>query len=313
MILTHASRCKDFSHTSFAEIRAFAEILRDELIFRAVEVKDFQDLETIGYVEDLTVFVAGPKMNETVAELANNCQNLYIVIQDPNWPTSLSAIKRDFILLTPFRALETLDHSRAIRMLKRNIPTLDTRYIKEQYVIDFGSMLAYNEHYLERYWEKLNVYNLNKQNADCYVGSLKKDRITQLSYIADRQKVHFYGNFTREDFVKMSSSKHQYEDCEFFGKIAPSEVLKVYLSHKRVIFCPDNKIFDLDTSYLRIGEMCLAECKPLIVSHRRDILRSLDHLMDDDGKLRWSAFVKDCRSRDMISQIRKAYCEVLEE
>lgn len=311
MILTHASRRKDFTHTSFAEIRAFKEILQHELIFRSVEIRDFHELESVGYVEDLTIFAAGHDMNETVVELANICKNLYIVVQDPNWPTSLARINREFTLITPFRALESLDHSKAMRLLKRNIPSIETRYVKKHHVIDFGSMLVYNERYLERYWDKLNEQDLHKKDSDCYIGSLKKDRIEQLSYIANRQKVSFYGNFTREDFVKMSYSTHQYENCEFLGKIEPSEVLRVYMSHKCVIFCPDDKIFDLDTSYLRIGEMCLAECTPLIVSRRKDIANSLDHLTDEDGKLRWSNFVRECHSRDMLAQIKKAYSEVL--
>ena len=57
--------------------------------------------------------------------------------------------------------------------------------------------------------------------------------------------------------------------------------------------------------------MCLAECKPLIVSRRKDVTNSLDHLIDEDGKLRWSNFVKECHSRDMLAQIKKAYSEVL--
>lgn len=310
MILTHACRLKDFNHTSYAEIRSFEEILKSNMIFRAVEIRDYSELEHVAYAEDLTIFAAGKDMHETIVSLANTCKNLYIVVQDPNWPTSLSQIKRDFTLITPFRALEGLEVKATKRQLKYAIPTLSTKYITDHRVIDFGSMLAYNERYVERYWE--NAKETSKRSKlPCYVGSLKEDRIGALSSIAREEGVSFYGNFIFEDFARMSGSRKGLEKCKFNGRIAPTDVLSVYLAHEEVIFCPDDKIFDLDTSYLRIGEMCLANAKPIIVSKRKDILYSLDHLIEEDGRLSWSKFVKDCGTRDLIAQIKSAYREVI--
>lgn len=310
MILTHASRKKDFSHTSFAEILAFQEILQSNLLFRSVEIRDYSELESVAYVEDLTIFAAGPDMHETIVGLAKSCKNLYVVVQDPNWPTSLSQIRREFVLITPFRALEDLSLEETVKKLNQLIPTLSTKFIKAHRVIDFGSMLAYNAKYADRYWDDVDEY-LSKSYKSCYVGSLKKDRIRFLELAAHSSPITFYGNFTREDFKQMSKSKDDFKDCEFAGRIEPTRVLNAYLSHEKVIFCPDDIIFDLDTSYLRIGEMCLANATPKIVSDRLEVLRSLDHLKDEDGRLSWVKFVQSCQSRDLILQIQSAFIEVI--
>lgn len=310
MILTHASRKKDFSHTSFAEILAFQEILQSNLLFRSVEIRDYEELESVAYVEDLTIFAAGPDMNETIVELAKSCKNLYIVVQDPNWSTSLSQIRREFVLITPFRALEKLSLEETVKKLNQLIPTLSTKFIKSHRVIDFGSMLAYNTKYVDRYWDNVDEH-LEKRQTSCYVGSLKKDRIRFLEMAAHNTPITFYGNFTREDFIKMSKSNDSFSNCEFAGRIESSKVLNAYLSHEKVIFCPDDTIFDLDTSYLRIGEMCLANSTPKIISDRLEVLRSLDHLKDEEGRLDWVRFVKDCQSRDLILQIQTAFIEVI--
>lgn len=313
MILTHCSRLKDFGHTSYAEMLAFKEILEQNLIFRSVEIRDHEDLKSVAYLKSMTIFAAGQDMNQTIVELANSCDNLYIVVQDPNWPTSLGQINKDFHLITPFRALENLDLDEVKRILKKYIPTLEASHIKSHSVVDFGSMLAYNQSYVNRYLSQCRDSRLRTiKGWPCYVGSLKKDRIHLLSEIAKNRSLSFFGNFTREDFKRMSKlTDSEIEDCKFFGRIDSDQVVRVYHSHDGVVFCPDDKIFDLDTSYLRIGEMCLARTKVTIVTTRKDVNKSLDHLKDSTGRLSWEKFVKSCHERNLLSQIKKAYGAVL--
>lgn len=312
MIITHASRLKDYNHTSFAEIQSFKEILESHMIFRYVEIKDYQELESTAFIGDMTIFAAGKDMHSRIVELANSCKNLYVVVQDPNWPTSLRQIKREFTLVTPFKALENLELKDALKALKKEIPTISTKYIKSHKVVDFGSMLAYNKKYANRYQQNVQKSEVwTVKDWPCYIGSLKQDRIDMLTSIAKKSKVTFFGNFTREDFVKMNNSNEDFKHCAFVGRISPFEVVDTYREFSKVIFCPDDKIVNLDTSYLRIAEMCLAESKPIIVTNRKEISKSLDIFRDFTGRLKWTKFLEFAKSRNLIEQIKEMYKEVL--
>ena len=312
MILTHCARIKDFNHTSWAEIRAFYEICLMHRIVDNVEMRDYQELNQTVYTSDLTVFAAGDQMHPTIVDLANNCKNLYVVIQDPNWPTSLHQINREFHLITPFQSLKDLDLEEIKSILKKNISTLKVDRIASHSLVNFGDMMAYNTDYANLYYSNMRKSDiLTVKDRTVYVGSLKKDRISFLASYAKLNPIDFFGNFTEEDFLKMSGvSKQDLLDARFMGRTSsPFEVSSVYQRYSKVLFAPDDKISELDTSYIRFAEMCLAKARVENISNRSDVKKILADLTDDTGRLSWSNFVTRARSSSLISQIRKAYSE----
>lgn len=312
MILTHCARIKDFNHTSWAEIRAFYEICLMHRIVDNVEMRDYQELNQTVYTSDLTVFAAGDQMHPTIVDLANNCKNLYVVIQDPNWPTSLHQINREFHLITPFQSLKDLDLEEIKSILKKNISTLKVDRIASHSLVNFGDMMAYNTDYANLYYSNMRKSDiLTVKDRTVYVGSLKKDRISFLASYAKLNPIDFFGNFTEEDFLKMSGvSKQDLLDARFMGRTSsPFEVSSVYQRYSKVLFAPDDKISELDTSYIRFAEMCLAKARVENTSSRSDVKKILADLTDDTGRLSWSNFVTRARSSNLISQIRKAYSE----
>lgn len=312
MILTHCARIKDFNHTSWAEIRAFYEICLMHRIVDNVEMRDYQELNQTVYTSDLTVFAAGDQMHPTIVDLANNCKNLYVVIQDPNWPTSLHQINREFHLITPFQSLKDLDLEEIKSILKKNISTLKVDRIASHSLVNFGDMMAYNTDYANLYYSNMRKSDiLTVKDRTVYVGSLKKDRISFLASYAKLNPIDFFGNFTEEDFLKMSGvSKQDLLDARFMGRTSsPFEVSSVYQRYSKVLFSPDDKISELDTSYIRFAEMCLAKARVENTSSRSDVKKILTDLTDDTGRLSWSNFVTRARSSNLISQIRKAYSE----
>lgn len=312
MILTHCARIKDFNHTSWAEIRAFYEICLMHRIVDNVEMRDYQELNQTVYTSDLTVFAAGDQMHPTIVDLANNCKNLHVVIQDPNWPTSLHQINREFHLITPFQSLKDLDLEEIKSILKKNISTLKVDRIASHSLVNFGDMMAYNTDYANLYYSNMRKSDiLTVKDRTVYVGSLKKDRISFLASYAKLNPIDFFGNFTEEDFLKMSGvSKQDLLDARFMGRTSsPFEVSSVYQRYSKVLFAPDDKISELDTSYIRFAEMCLAKARVENTSSRSDVKKILTDLTDDTGRLSWSNFVTRARSSNLISQIRKAYSE----
>ena len=312
MILTHCARLKDFSHTSWAEIRAFFEICEMNRIVENLEMRDYQELSQTVYTSDLTIFAAGDKMHPTIVELANGCKNLYVVIQDPNWPTSLHQINRDFHLITPFQSLKDKNLEETKSILRKNIPTLKVERIVSHSLINFGDMMAYNTDYANLYYSNMRKSDiLTVKDRTVYIGSLKKDRIEYLANYAKSNAIDFFGNFTEEDFLKMSSlSKNDLFDARFMGRTkSPFEVSSVYQRYSKVLFAPDDKISDLDTSYIRFAEMCLAKSRVENLSNRSDVKKILEDLTDESGRLNWTNFVNRARSSNLVAQIRKAYME----
>ena len=310
MILTHCARLKDFTHTSWAEIRAFYEICIMNRIVENVEMRDYQELSQTVYTSDLTIFAAGDKMQPTIVELANNCKNLYIVVQDPNWPTSLHQINRDFHLITPFQALKNKDLDEVKSILKKYIPSLKVDKIISHSLVNFGDMMAYNTDYANLYYSNMRKSDLlTVKDRTVYVGSLKKDRIESLANYAKSNPIDFFGNFTEEDFLKMSGLKSSdLLDARFMGRTkSPFEVSAVYQRYPKVLFAPDEKISDLDTSYIRFAEMCLAKSRVENLSDRSDVKKVLDDLIDETGRLNWTKFANRARSSNLVSQIRNAY------
>lgn len=312
MILTHCARLKDFTHTSWAEIRAFYEICLTNRILENLEMRDYQELSQTAYTSDLTIFAAGDKMHPTIVELANNCKNLYIVVQDPNWQTSLHQINRDFHLITPFQALKDKELDEVKSILRKNIPSLKVDKIVSHSLINFGDMMAYNTDYANLYYSKMRKSDLSTvKDRTVYVGSLKKDRIESLANYAKSNPIDFFGNFTEEEFLKMSGlSKDDLFDARFMGRTSsPFEVSAVYQRYSKVLFAPDDKISDLDTSYIRFAEMCLAKARVENLSDRSDVRKVLEDLTDDSSRLNWLKFANRARSSNLVYQIRNAYSE----
>lgn len=310
MILTHCARLKDFTHTSWAEIRSFYEICDMHRIVENLEMKDYQELNQTVYTSDLTIFAAGDKMHPTIVDLANSCRNLYIVIQDPNWPTSLHQINREFHLITPFQALKGKELDEVKSILKKYIPSLKVDKIVSHSLVNFGDMMAYNTDYANLYYSTMRKSDLlTVKDRTVYVGSLKKDRIESLANYAKSNPIDFFGNFTEEDFLKMSGLKSSdLLDARFMGRTNSSfEVSSVYQRYSKVLFAPDDKISDLDTSYIRFAEMCLAKSRVENLSSRSDVKQTISDLTDETGRLNWAKFVNRARSSNLTAQIRKAY------
>ena len=279
-------------------------------IVENVEMRDYQELSQTVYTSDLTIFAAGDKMHPMIVELANNCKNLYIVVQDPNWPTSLHQINRDFHLITPFQVLKDKNLEETKSILRKNIPTLKVDRIISHSLVNFGDMMAYNTDYANLYYSNMRKSDLlTVKNRTVYIGSLKKDRIESLANYAKSNAIDFFGNFTEEDFLKMSGlRKDELFDARFMGRTKSSfEVSAVYQRYSKVLFAPDDKISDLDTSYIRFAEMCLSKSRVVNLSDRSDVKKVLEDLTDETGRLNWTNFTNRARSSNLVSQIRNAY------
>lgn len=317
MIFTHSNRKIDITHTSYAEIQAFYQICKDRMIFgNNIYFSDYERLSQTVYERDMTVFHCGKDVNDTILELANQCANLYIVVQDPNWNTDLTMFKRPFHLITPFKALKhlPLDDKQFHRLLSKAIPKYDKDMIIDHHVIEFGNMVVYNERYLSSMRAPLpsNV-PLNNHNL-VYVGSLKKDRINDLFDLADSgESIDFYGNFTKQQFEAMRSKKLSDKSrARFLGKIPSNSVATVYSKYKEVCFAPDQKIESLKTSYLRYAEMALGANKVRVIGkHANSEL--IDKIFNHSECRPFVAFTKLAKTSPLIPQIRSAYAEVTEE
>lgn len=312
MIITHCSRKKDLEHTSWAEIQAFHDICLDNRIFSDLELRDHVDLEKCVFAGDMTVFATGADMNETVVELANSCRNLYIVAQDPNWPTSLHQITRPFHLITPFTALKskTLDEVKSI--LIDMIPTLHLENMVSHSVISFGTMMAYDKAYVLRYLRYLRRSDVKTvKDRSVYAGSLKQDRVKELAKYATENAIDFVGNFTEAQFCEAANlQSSQLKDARFFGRVESTKVPALYSGYKNVLFVPDEKIEKLGTSYVRIAEMCLARAGVALVEPRQETLQYLSQFMDSSRRMSWSKFIDLADGTDLIGEIRQAYGEV---
>ena len=312
MIITHCSRKKDLDHTSWAEIQSFHDICKDNRIFNDLELRDHFDLEKCVFAGDMTVFAAGTDMNETVVELANSCRNLYIVIQDPNWPTSLHQITRPFHLITPFTALkpESLDEVKSI--LIDMIPTLHLENMISHSVVSFGTMMAYDKAYVLRYLRYLRQSDVKTvKDRSVYAGSLKQDRVKELAKYATENAIDFVGNFTEDQFCEAANLKPtQLKDARFFGRVESTKVPALYSRYNNVLFVPDEKIEKLGTSYVRIAEMCLARAGVALVEPRQETLRYLSQFMDSSRRMSWSKFIDLANDTNLIDEIRQAYSEV---
>lgn len=311
MIFTHCSRLKDFNHTSWAEIKSFYEICYNNRLLDNAEMLDYSELGHTAYVSDLTIFAAGSSMHPNVVDLANNCKNLYVVVQDPNWETTLHQIRRSFKLVTPFEKLKHKDILEVKSILKKMIPSMRTDQIDSHSFIRFGDMLAYNEDYLNLYTSCIRNSRPDKvEDRVVYIGSLKKDRIKDLSnYISKHRVLDFYGNFDKSDFLKMSRlTETDLNDVRFFGRTDSSyEVPAIYRRYSAVLFSPDDKISELDTSYIRFAEMCMSNSKVICLSDRKDVNDKLKSLTDSSGHLSWSKFIEQSMKYNLLSQIKNAY------
>lgn len=312
MIITHCARKKDLAHTSWAEIEAFYDICKDNRIFNDIELKDHVELQKCVFVGDMTIFAAGKDMNETVVELANNCRNLYIVVQDPNWPTTLDQIKRPYHLITPFTALADKSTDEVKAILNEVIPTLETEYMESQSVISFGYMMAYNKKYVLRYLKYLRTSSLRTvKDRAVYAGSLKSDRIKDLAEYAQNNDIDFVGNFNESQFCEAAGiDPSQLKDARFFGRVESVKVPALYSGYRKVLFVPDDKIERLGTSYVRIAEMCLARAGVDFNNPREETVRYLSNFMDSNRLMSWSRFIEMAEKAKMIDEIKSAYKEV---
>lgn len=317
MIFTHSNRKIDVSHTSYAEIQAFYQICKDRMIFgNNIYLSDYEKLSQTAYERDMTIFHCGKDVNDTILELANQCTNLYIVVQDPNWSTDLTMFKRPFHLITPFRALQdlALEDKQFHNLLSKAISKYDKKMIIDHHVIEFGNMIVYNESYLNSMKAPL-PNNVPEDNRNLvYVGSLKKDRINELFDLADSgEAIDFYGNFTKLQFETMKSKKLSDKSrARFLGKIPANSVATVYSKYNEVCFAPDQKIESLKTSYLRYAEMALGANKVRIISKYANS-ELLDKIFKDRTLSPLAAFAKLAKSPSLIQQTRLAYSEVSEE
>lgn len=310
MIITHCARKKDFNHTSWSEIKSFYEICSYNRLMDNLEMKDFTELSHTAYISDLTIFAAGDQMNQTIIDLANDCKNLYIVAQDPNWPTSLRQINRSFHLITPFEILDKKPLEEVKKILSETIPTLKLDHCISHSFVRFGDMLVYNDEYLSKYTSELRKFKHLPIDRSVYVGSLKKDRVASLvEYIKKTGNLDFYGNFTKQDFVKVSGiNQDLLSTCRFMGRTDnPYVVARLYRDYANVLFAPDDKISFLKTSYIRYAEMCLSNSRIVNLSNRKDVSDVVKSLSDSSGKLSWSRFTQEALKYNLLTQIKNAY------
>lgn len=299
ILITHANRQYDERHTSWSEIIAFGQIV--EALGYHTSIYDFEKIDQTLSEADLyldevfdkvIVFSAGNLNHRLQYHIDNytNC-DLFLVMQDPNWPIEFK-VNRDYDLITPFKTFLKMDTHSIQRYINQHINNISISHFNNHYYIPFGLLLTENEKYLNQY---LNCINDNQEkdlnDRYAYAGSLKIDRKQDLMYAIDcLQNVDLYGNFTKDEFNKVFNiSDDCHKNVRFMGKVSPFEVVNRYGLYSSPLLISDEKMIDLDVSYIRYIELFIAQyefnSKITVINNRQSsdkLLNILSHFASID-------------------------------
>lgn len=258
IVMTHANRSFDETHTSWSEIIAFSDIL-SKTLNKDVRLFDKFDLAS-QKVEDspssIFIFVTG-SIDEAIKSFVNINSNskIYVVIQDPNWPIDIK-LSRDYTLITPFKSLENANIDKVQVSLETTMSnlTIDFDQIKRHIYLPFGNMLHESSYYQDLINQKQDSSGYNVTSDNIYIGSLKADRASQFKEIA--HNTDFIGNFNQDKFKDVTGVDDVQKE-KFKGRMPVFSYLFVASKYETQILMPDYKMIALDVSYIRQLEVAL--------------------------------------------------------
>lgn len=265
LLFTHLSREYDSNHTSWAEIEAFSSLINNNLLNQncnkvLADYKELIEAESlkhnhINQFDQIYIFATGQLNNDFKYILNSFKGDIYLIIQDPNWPVQFE-IDRNFDLITPFKKWDNEN----LNIIKSDINQLldwSLSNISYHHYIPFGLMLEYNDEYIHKYKNikpKINIFNKNY----IYAGSLKKDRKNEFIQAIKNYDVAFYGNFTNTDLLNLTNLQLMHNSV-CMGKVSPYQIPYLYSIHGKPILMPDYLMLYFNVSYIRYFEIYLSQ------------------------------------------------------
>ena len=277
LLFTHLSREYDLNHTSWAEIEAFSNLINNNLLNQTCNniLADYKELinsesiknNSINQFDQIFIFATGQLSHEFKTVLNSFNGDIYLIIQDPNWPVQFE-INRNYYLITPFKKWDNEDldviNSDINYYLNWSLSDFSTHYY-----IPFGLMLEYNNEYMHKYKNVKPTINIFNKNY-IYAGSLKKDRKKEFIHAIKNYDVAFYGNFTNHDLLNLTSLSSMHNSV-CMGKVSPYIIPHLYSIHGRPILMPDFLMLYFDVSYIRYFEIYLSQT---LNSHTKSLFLS---------------------------------------
>jgi hypothetical protein len=289
IICLHSNRLRldSVDHTSYDEINLFVRVLNKAASGAATAIaSDYASLDdTMKFIDKCTgivvfaTFDLRPEISDFID--ANPDVPVYLVIEDPNWPTSFK-INRDYTLLTPFSVFKTLSPAAIKVELETSLDVKLSTFSKHVF-IPFGLMQFETTRVIDNNDDEIKKFKsgLGRSHGlitSIYVGSLKNDRIESFkSMIADG--VNFYGSFNDNDLLAATGLKDlgRSKTC---GRLPVGLVSYAYQYYDIAAFAPDKRMTNLVSCYARLGEMCLAKSNVKLYVGQDYYLEALKQLSD---------------------------------
>ena len=288
MLVTHGNLPYREGHTAWAEIEAFARIVRN-LMTEKVDVippNDWCFDDDLN--EDIVVFCSGPCDTRLIEQINQSSCRVFVVIQDPNYPVKFQ-INRPFTLVTPF---ERFDH------FSKSCSDMRLSSFVHKYV-PFGAMSLRDNEYSE-FYDAATLSSIYPVYENVYVGSLKPDRREDFSRLSTIG-CDFYGNFSQSQLESLIGHSAK---CRCFGRTeTPYVVPEIYQHYKYATLMIDKKMFDLRVNHIRFVEYARAGVKVRVVNELNDdyrewLLRYATQLSEYTFRFEIDKFVDDVLSID---------------
>lgn len=262
-ILTHSNRKRDPEHTSWSEIKAFETEMIDNFDDQTISLgHDEIDFNLLNkQPSNLFIFATGMIDDELKENVEKSSANIFIVIQDPNWPTDVR-IDKPHVLITPFKALDKMSAKDAYEKLKLVTPNIQINKPEKHIYLPFGNMSITSRYYAKQ--RSLTQYtSIHKTSNIVYAGSLKEDRKDLFIKLVNAYPdVDFIGNFDSTDFKKMTGIECNV--LHFKGRRPANQVTFIQRIYDKIAIMPDRKMIELDVSYIRYIEMYLSDAEIIL-------------------------------------------------
>lgn len=289
VLLTHSSRSyeqvADRSHISWYTLSlmcnavesAVTSMSHDTPVRVLTQGLDHVDSDSVNK-SLLIVFLIGQPSQHAI-DVMNNCEQLWVVAEDPNWDCSLNGLARNYKLITWSAALATRDTAGAAEFIDKNVPRWSiTERMTSHLPLSLIDLIFMHDDRAPSAADSVirTTAELLSSSRDAldevsprtvYVGSLKKDRIASLVDAAlSNPPLTLYGNFDAEDFkavavecgIDQSRADAAAARAEFKGRIPFNTVMAVQSRYKFVLYCPDQAIESLALDTLRKLELAVS-------------------------------------------------------
>lgn len=263
IVLTHPNKLFDQKHIAWSTIIITKKYIDNWLkenkldnLFET-ELLDLNDFEANPdmIVDEIFVFQTGKVENEALRKVIKNAENSNLVLADPNWDTVIDL--RYDRLITPFKNLNNLSGSEAVKKMVEIAPNFDFKQIPvDNYYLPLGYFaLLYGNEYdndclSKETDEKLKKVQFTPKSENAYIGSLKVDRLDAFKYMMDKG-VDFIGQFMKKSEIIKSQPEYSEDKVHLMGKVPAYLVKDVYKLYGKMYFAPDEKVLLLDDCLFR--------------------------------------------------------------